>query len=321
MNSKNRAIDFLKGIACIYVIFIHHMFPIPVNHYVLSVGRAAVPFFFMVSGYYFYNEKNKYIQAVLKKVKYFIKLGFVMIFIYAVKGIIEECILNNGCIEMILANEVNFWSISSFVLLNDSPFSGMAWYLFAVAYVYVIAGVFYERKRILYIASPVLIIVHLVFATAGFIVHYQMNWLLFGLPCFMIGAFIRDFQLYLAQIKSKIIVVLLTIAYIWAVIEMYINDSKELYLSSLLMAVIGMIWAIQHPDFNRGGYFEKIGNEISLYVYMLQSLIFWVSFKILWRIPMPAKDYLMPILGAVSTIMACFCLNKWIMTPLKKRKQ
>lgn len=43
MSKKNYAIVFLKGIACIYVIFIHHTFPLPFNHFVLSIGRAAVP--------------------------------------------------------------------------------------------------------------------------------------------------------------------------------------------------------------------------------------------------------------------------------------
>lgn len=129
----------MKGIACIYVIFIHHRFPMPFNHYILSIGRAAVPFFFMVSGYYFYNEKNEKFKAVVNKVLYFIKLGSAMILIYAFKSIMDETLLNGVSLSYVIIKQLNVKRIVSFLFLNDSPFSGMAWYLFAAAYVYMVA--------------------------------------------------------------------------------------------------------------------------------------------------------------------------------------
>lgn len=171
---------------------------------------------------------------------------------------------------------------------------------------------FIQKKKVLYALIPVLLVAHLSFAAYGLGVACVMNWLFMGLPCFLIGAFLRDHQTFLVTIKAKTLLGVFVALYIWAVIEMYANDSRELYMSSLIIAVVAMVWAIQNPDFNRGAVFQKIGNEISLYVYMFQSLIFWVTNKILWRIPMPAKDYLAPIIGAICTVVGCFFFNKYI---------
>lgn len=59
MSSKhyNPCLDFIKGIACICVIFMHCEFPGVVGIVVQAVSRFSVPLFFMVSGYFcFYPE-------------------------------------------------------------------------------------------------------------------------------------------------------------------------------------------------------------------------------------------------------------------------
>ena len=48
----NFCIDFLKGIACIFVVFMHCEFPGLMGIAVQAISRFCVPFFFMVSGYY-----------------------------------------------------------------------------------------------------------------------------------------------------------------------------------------------------------------------------------------------------------------------------
>ena len=56
----NKCLNFAKGVACILVVFIHCQFPPPVGRYVISIARAAVPLFFMVSGYFcFYGDRQR----------------------------------------------------------------------------------------------------------------------------------------------------------------------------------------------------------------------------------------------------------------------
>lgn len=51
----NYCMDFLKGLACIFVVFIHVKFPGDFGQAVQAIARFAVPFFFMVSGYYYFR--------------------------------------------------------------------------------------------------------------------------------------------------------------------------------------------------------------------------------------------------------------------------
>lgn len=58
IEQHNFCLDFIKGIACICVIFMHCEFPGTLGVVVQCMSRFCVPFFFMVSGYYsFYGGK------------------------------------------------------------------------------------------------------------------------------------------------------------------------------------------------------------------------------------------------------------------------
>ena len=48
----NYCLDFLKGIACMFVVYMHCEFPGITGVAVQAISRFCVPFFFMVSGYF-----------------------------------------------------------------------------------------------------------------------------------------------------------------------------------------------------------------------------------------------------------------------------
>ena len=51
----NYCLDFIKGIACILVVFMHCEFPGILGTAVQTISRFCVPLFFMVSGYFCFN--------------------------------------------------------------------------------------------------------------------------------------------------------------------------------------------------------------------------------------------------------------------------
>ena len=55
VKKYNYCLDFIKGIACIFVVFFHCSFPGIMGMSIAAVGRFAVPFFFMVSGYFCFS--------------------------------------------------------------------------------------------------------------------------------------------------------------------------------------------------------------------------------------------------------------------------
>ena len=53
MNTRrNVSLDILRGVSCIFVILIHYPFPGMWGAQIKSICRTAIPFFFMLSGYY-----------------------------------------------------------------------------------------------------------------------------------------------------------------------------------------------------------------------------------------------------------------------------
>ena len=63
----NYCMDFLKGLACIFVVFIHVKFPGDFGQAVQAIARFAVPFFFMVSGYYYFRPDYQGVIGGVKK--------------------------------------------------------------------------------------------------------------------------------------------------------------------------------------------------------------------------------------------------------------
>ena len=63
----NYCLDFIKGIACICVVFMHCEFPGVLGTAIQCVSRFCVPFFFMVSGYYCYDAKKNTTEEKTKR--------------------------------------------------------------------------------------------------------------------------------------------------------------------------------------------------------------------------------------------------------------
>ena len=56
MSSRNNMLNFLKGIACIGVIFIHVPFPTVIGKLISLVCAYAVPVFYLIAGYYSFDK-------------------------------------------------------------------------------------------------------------------------------------------------------------------------------------------------------------------------------------------------------------------------
>ena len=54
--------DFLKGLACIFVVLMHCEFPGMTGVIVQAISRFSVPFFFMVSGYFCFSPLLQWVD-------------------------------------------------------------------------------------------------------------------------------------------------------------------------------------------------------------------------------------------------------------------
>ena len=86
----NKCLNFAKGVACILVVFIHCQFPPPVGRYVISIARAAVPLFFMVSGYFcFYGDRQRLFERLPQKIRHIARLSIGAVVLYIVWDLVK----------------------------------------------------------------------------------------------------------------------------------------------------------------------------------------------------------------------------------------
>ena len=65
---RNKSLDAVKAIAACLVVCIHVSFPGQAGQLVKVLARCAVPFFFMVSGYFCYYQNCNASKRILSKI-------------------------------------------------------------------------------------------------------------------------------------------------------------------------------------------------------------------------------------------------------------
>ena len=70
---KNHTLDILKVVCSILIVFNHCVFPGTTGEIIKAFSRIAVPIFFLISGYYVFNNPK---EKVLKKCKRIFKIFF-----------------------------------------------------------------------------------------------------------------------------------------------------------------------------------------------------------------------------------------------------
>ena len=169
----NYCMDFLKGIACIFVVFIHVKFPGDFGQAVQAVARFAVPFFFMVSGYYCYRKDYQGVKGGGKKIWHVLKITFFAYLFYIVVALLDNWLLGGS-------KSFNF-SLSHIirVLLFSVPSNvpGQLWFMIALLEVYIIyffVEILHARK-LAYLAAVITFIAMLAFAQIFFARQTRQN--------------------------------------------------------------------------------------------------------------------------------------------------
>ena len=139
-NKINYTFFSIKALACFCVIMIHCSFPGRLGGLLVTFSRWAVPFFFMLSGYFsYYTSFDKLNTKINQRLKKIVKLTVISFFIYFIANIIVNYI--KGSLNTVLYNIKNYKNIFKLVFLNwTTPFIGVGhlWFLLADIYVYII---------------------------------------------------------------------------------------------------------------------------------------------------------------------------------------
>lgn len=205
-NGRLWQLDFLKGIACLFVVMLHFPFDGILGKGIIYTCRFSVPLFFMISGYFCYGKTPEQIVRNIKKL-FFIILKTELFYgavIYGFGLLVGKTI--SEITETIYAfrNPIGRLFYGSF-------FNGFAWYLYAILWTYI--GFYFLKKANLldhcFFLIPILLCVQVVGCYSLTIryglnryIHLFRNPVTFGFPITLSGYWIAKNQEKLLRLFS-----------------------------------------------------------------------------------------------------------------------
>ena len=193
--TRNTSLDILKGVAALFVIWIHEQFPGVTGQLVNRTGAFAVPVFFMVSGFFGQNASRRKLEKSIRHILTLIGIAYGL-------NLLRILVFDGGTAMVdALIDAFSPRTLILWILLNITPISGVAWFLFALLYCYILHWLFHRwiTNRRVFLLIPVCIAgglaVRLLMPSIG----TNDAWFC-GIPCYLIGSWYRVNQEHLAKI-------------------------------------------------------------------------------------------------------------------------
>lgn len=267
-------LDAFKALFAFFVVILHSP-GFAGKEFLYPVTRMAVPFFFIVSGYFCYNNSAEKLFKRIKRIFILLVLSELLFGLWAI------FVNRNNLIEY-LTGIFNVKFILRVLILNEQFFNVHLWYLQAYLYALVILWLLkyfkvgYTKKYIF--AAAVILIYCLVMAEflyndGNFNPCMFRNWLM-GLAFIFIGMSINNFQSVIVRYR-KIYGIVFLISIIVVYFEAFLlnNFKQELYIGIVFAVTAIFCFGISYPELLKNSVFEKIGCKYSLYIYIIHPII------------------------------------------------
>lgn len=332
-------LNALKIIAAFFVVAIHVHFPGDFGRAFVAVARFAVPFFFMVSGFFScYDDKTVLNAKYKRKISHVTVLflgGTMLYFLFNLAVSVVNSDVKNYLSELFTAE--NF---IGFLLFNHTCVSDFLWFLPALIYVYAVFFVL-EKKGItkkMYFLVPLLFIAGVLLRELPEFIdgmpslfskaYLCRNWLFVGLPFFMTGHYIRNNEEQLTTKFSDIsLILIMLISTAEAVVADMLHVQKALYIGTFFAVTALFIFALKKEGKVKADKLAFLGAEYSLYVYIFHIMVKNVLMKILSIgifVPLGEKlSVIMPLIVFALTLTASAVyvyLKKLINQKIKREK-
>lgn len=308
LKRTNKYMNFLKGIACFAVVFMHCEFPGRTGVVVQALTRFSVPFFFMVSGYFcYYVDLIKLIDKIPNKVKHITRIIFVSASLY-----IFARYLFVGINVTFIKNK-----IFSFFLFNQPFISfGHLWFLYALLYtylLYLILAVLYKNSQKIYFLIPILLLAHFFIAYGAHLMGFRINNMYFrnavfeGLPLFLLGNYIHSKEDWILQKFSLCNWLYVFIAAsVLVLIERYlIGRDFSMHVFAIVQVFALFMLAVKNSELNKSNIIEKIGDKYSLFIYIMHMMVMMIIVALYEFLGVSGNvvlEYMKPIVVLLLTI-------------------
>lgn len=256
-KERNQSIELCRLAAAIAVIFLHVPLPERVNGYVNCLARFAVPFFFMVSGYYSFGRDSAWLKRQLWRV---LKLN-----VYAtIPYCIWRCwVYYDGTRigEFIRWEFFRKGVLSDWIILHVNPMAGHLWFLAALVSCYLALWLYGklregENDAPLYLLGAFLMMGCFLFSALlpanEVLVPYKVyrnGWFL-GLPLFLLGMFLHEYEETILEkfhLTTGKLLLLTAAGVLLSLLQYRDYGSSEIFLGTILEMIALMLLLTAHP--------------------------------------------------------------------------
>lgn len=313
------SIDAFRIVAAFLVVSLHVTWIIPgFGTFMTDVERIAVPYFFMVSGYFYKREKT--LPTIKRLVKYLfvaiISYFFVEWYIYRSTSFVST--------EITVLYDYRFW------ICNVVPFCPVAWYLTSYIYILVIAF-FIKQEKLYYLLGLFSLLFSLSIGAYSHIFNIQnVNSLMWD-TCFIssfcwfaLGRWLRNRQDLFPKGEGGIFLLLTLLGIFMSIAEHYLIKrytnapvSGTVYIGTILSVVSLFIWLLKHP---------QLGNQLHvgrlpLFIFLSHVAIHYVYVSFFWTskfslsypplMELPFPPYFL-VNNVIVFISACLLYFGWL---------
>ena len=311
-NAKkyNYCLDFIKGIACILVVFMHCEFPGILGTAVQAVSRFCVPLFFMVSGYfcYFMSEQPAEISSkMIKKIKHVSKITFYACIAYVLFDIVQYTVFDYSVFSFDKKSLL-------YLILFNKPFivAGQDWFLFALLYDYILFALVLELKIVkqVHFVAACMIAVYIALAQGAHLFGiyipncFYRNFLIEGLCFFGMGNWIRQNQGNL-DFNSSWLLAFAAICTAMCPVERFaLGRDFGVNILTFPQVFCLFLYAVNNPE-KHAGFVQIIGKRYSMFVYIIHPIV-WHSMEHFYNNQHLTQNraalYLMPLIVVTLTL-------------------
>ena len=341
-NAKRETINytlcFFQGIASILVIFLHVPLPGIVGVFVESLGRIAVPLFYMVSGYTLYNtvETPEYRAKVRSRLKKNLRVTIGALLLYFVVDVVK-CIIQKESIGSFFLGLLSKESILKFFIVGiiSEGSGGVLWFMIGLVYVYLIRIVLPIKRRSVYrnalISFALMMILNVckIYFTYNrtYIIGLDLstywlygNWATIGITSVNIGLvmakLVEDYSAKMPQLRRICIPIIIGSAVLNFAFYYALKMKLDMYLSYTLFTLVidGAIFLLSTCDnISPKNIVARLGQYHSRNRYLYHCIfIFAANFAITYLGNL--EDFWVALVKPISvilmTVVFSICLNK-----------
>ena len=294
MKTRIKSLDTLKGIAALFIIWIHEQFPGTTGQLIDRIGMFAVPVFFMVSGFFARTSSREKLTNSIRHTLLLLGLTYVL-------NILRIIVFQGFAAA--LKSVVEALSLRSLILLgalNISPISGVAWFLFALLYCYILHWIFHKYVQ----NQRIFLLIPLCF-TVGFAVRCLLpsigdhNAWFMGIPYYLCGQWFCENREKIERTPLPYFVILAWIGFSVLVFSLFVFD-PIFYIGHIFLSIPLFALCIHFPNWHNP-LLARIGSTYNYFVYVGHALMIHIFNAILPGGDSMLLAWVRPVLLAAAT--------------------